>query len=297
MSGHGADRLGAVESLRAFQAQVVAALPYFAVALGLLLVTWVVAGIGRRLVRRVAATTRLKSSLVDLLGVLTYTSVWVLGVLAAAIVVTGLGVGQVVATLGLGSIALGFAFKDIIENFFAGILILWKFPFDVGDYVECETIEGRVEDIEIRMTLIRRTDGQLVVIPNAMMFKNPVRVLTAGMRRRTEVRCGIAYGEDVAAGRRVIAEAVERCETVDGSNPVQVFAYGFGASSIDFEIAWWTGSTPLDVRRSRDEVVEAVKRALDDAGIEIPYPYRTLTFSRNEPAITEAVRGRSENGR
>lgn len=297
MSGDGANRLGAVESLRAFQEQVVAALPYVAVALGLLLITWVVAGIGRRLVRRVAATTRLKSSLVDLLGVLSYTGVWVLGVLAAAIVVTGLGVGQVVATLGLGSIALGFAFKDIIENFFAGILILWRFPFDTGDYVECEAIEGRVEDIEIRMTLIRRTDGQLVVIPNAMMFKNPVRVLTAGTRRRTEVRCGIAYGEDVAAGRRVIAEAVERCETVDDSRPVQVFAHGFGASSIDFEIAWWTGATPLDVRRSRDEVVEAVKRALDDAGIEIPYPYRTLTFSRNEPAIAAAVRGRGENGR
>lgn len=54
----------------------------------------------------------------------------------------------------------------------------------------------------------------------------------------------------------------------------------FGSSSINFEVTWWTGSTPLDVRRSRDEVVAKVKHSLDEAGIEIPYPYRTLTFKQ-----------------
>ena len=66
----------------------------------------------------------------------------------------------------------------------------------------------------------------------------------------------------------------------------------FGSSSIDFEVSWWTGPTPLDQRRSRDEVVEKVKAALDNAGIEIPYPYRTLVFSKNEPDIIDAIAGR-----
>ena len=71
-----------------------------------------------------------------------------------------------------------------------------------------------------------------------------------------------------------------------------MLATAFGASSIDFDVIWWADSRPLQARRSRDQVVEAIKKALDDAGIEIPYPYRTLTFSKNEPDIIEAVAGR-----
>ena len=77
---------------------------------------------------------------------------------------------------------------------------------------------------------------------------------------------------------RVIREAVESCESVDEGRDVEVFPQAFGASSIDIEVAWWTDPTPLGIRRSRGEVVTAVKRALDEAGIEIPFPYRTLTF-------------------
>jgi small-conductance mechanosensitive channel len=100
--------------------------------------------------------------------------------------------------------------------------------------------------------------------------------------------CGIAYGEDVDRAREVIARALADLPSVDQEPPIQIFAQGFGSSSIDFEVTWWTGSKPLDIRRSRDEVVAAVKRALDEAGIEIPFPYRTLTFK--EPlTVTQAT--------
>ncbi|MEZ5477497.1 MAG: mechanosensitive ion channel family protein [Thiolinea sp.] len=96
--------------------------------------------------------------------------------------------------------------------------------------------------------------------------------------------CGIAYGEDVDTSRDVIKRAVENCDSVNtGVHGVQVFAQEFADSSINFEVTWWTGSKPVDIRRSRDEVIAAVKRALDDAGIEIPFPYRTLTFSEPLP--------------
>ena len=83
----------------------------------------------------------------------------------------------------------------------------------------------------------------------------------------------------VAAAREVIAKAVRSVDSVrDDVRDVQIFAQEFADSSINFEITWWTGSRPLDIRSSRDKVVAAVKRALDDAGIEIPFPYRTMTF-------------------
>ena len=122
-----------------------------------------------------------------------------------------------------------------------------------------------------------------MLVPNAILFKNSTYVVTDRDERRTTIMCGVAYGEDVDEARDVIKQAVEDVEDVLSDKPVEIFAQSFGDSSIDFEVTWWTGSKPLDVRQSRDKVVAAVKRALDDAGIEIPFPYRTLTFSEPLP--------------
>ncbi|MEM6325132.1 MAG: mechanosensitive ion channel family protein, partial [Pseudomonadota bacterium] len=167
-------------------------------------------------------------------------------------------------------------------------LVLLREPFRIGDHIECDGVEGKVETITIRDSHIRQTDGQLVVVPNAQLFQNPVTVRTDQDIRRTSIICGIAYGEDVDAARDVIAEAVRKVDLVrDDVRDIQVFAHAFGASSIDFEITWWTGSQPLDIRSSRDRVVAAVKAALDQAGIEIPFPYRTLTV--NGPIPVQSV--------
>jgi len=148
-----------------------------------------------------------------------------------------------------------------------------------------EELEGQIEEITIRDTRIRRTDGQLVVTPNHELFQNPVVVRTDRDVRRTTIICGVAYGEDVDAAREVIYEAVRRLDSVrDDVRDVQVFAHAFGASSIDFEVTWWTGSKPVDIRASRDQVIASVKRSLDEAGIEIPFPYRTLTFKGPMPS-------------
>ena len=154
----------------------------------------------------------------------------------------------------------------------------------IGDYIECEGIEGKVEDILVRETHIRLTDDQLVIVPNSMLLKNPLRILTDRSQRRTTIICGVGYGEDVDAARDVIKDAAKDCPGVlTDSKPIQIFAQEFADSSINFEVTWWTGSSPLDVRKSRDAVVAAVKKALDEAGIEIPFPYRTLTFNDGVP--------------
>ena len=106
--------------------------------------------------------------------------------------------------------------------------------------------------------------------------------------------CGVAYGEDVDAAREVIANAVRGVDAVrDDVRDVEIFAQEFADSAINFEVTWWTGSRPIDIRSSRDKVVAAVKRALDDAGIEIPFPYRTLTF--NEPLPIDDRRDSTED--
>ena len=271
---------------------LIALLPQIGLALVILVITWAVSKLASSLVHRLLPQNRMRASLVELMSNLLSIAIWLGGIVIAAIVIfPTIAPGDMIAALGIGSLAIGFAFKDVFENFMAGILILYRRPMRIGDYIECDGVEGKVEKISIRDTHVRRTDGQLVVMPNGMLFRNPVEIRTDRDIRRVTITAGVAYDEDVDASRDVITDAVESCDTVRGDQPVQIFAQAFGASSIDFEVTWWTGSTPLDVRRSRDEVVAAVKRALDEAGIEIPFPYRTLTFKEPLPLARAGTAG------
>lgn len=260
-------------------------LPHVALACVVLILTWLLNKFVRMIVRRLLGRTRLRQSLKELFALLSSIVVWITGIMIASIIVfPGLTPSSMLAGLGLGSVAIGFAFKDVFENFLAGIIILFRREMRIGDHIECEGIEGEVTHIAIRESHIRQTDGQLVIVPNSILFKNPVTVRTEKDIRRVTVICGVAYDVDLDEARTVISNAVSACETVHSNgNPVQIFAQEFASSSINFEVTWWTGSTPVEVRTSRDEVVSKVKRALDDAGIEIPFPYRTLTFKEPLP--------------
>jgi small-conductance mechanosensitive channel len=271
--------------LDGYLANFAAAGPKIVVALAVLLLTWAISRLIGALEGRIARRMHLRQNLTDVLLMLTRVLIWTAGILIALTVLfPSITPGKALTTLGLGSVAIGFAFKDTFENFLAGILILLREPFAIGDYVECESVEGRIEAITIRDSRIRRTDGQLVVMPNHELFQNPVTVRTDKDLRRTTIICGVARSEDVDGARDVIRKAVEALETVESDiKDVQVFAQGFGDASIDFEVTWWTGSSPLEIRQSRDQVVAAVKAALDAAGVEIPYPYRVLTFGGPVP--------------
>ncbi len=262
-------------------------MPLLVIALVVILITWIVALVVSRLLAHSLKRSNLRPSLVELFGTLTKSLVWTVGVLmAVAVVFPSLTPAKLLTALGLGSVAVGFAFKDIFENFFAGVLIMLRRPMRLGDYVECDGQTGRIENISLRETYIRQTDDQLVILPNRFLFQNPVRILTDHAVRRHDLVVGVAYDEDIGEAREVILGALEGLELVEQGRPVTVLASEFNSSSVDFVVHWWSGSTPADFFKSRDQVVEAIKSALDNAGIEIPFPYRTLTFK--EPLTVEA---------
>ncbi len=260
-------------------------LPQLILAVLFIIFIWFIVRVVNWTVPRTLRRARMRRALINVIMMLLTVSIWLFGVLIAiTIAFPTITPGKALTALGVGGVAIGFAFKDVFENFLAGVLLLIREPFSIDDYIDCEDIEGQVEEITIRDTHIRQTDGQLVVAPNAMFFKNPVTIRTARDVRRTTIICGVAYGEDVDAAREVIANAVRGVDEVrDDVRDVEVFAQEFADSAINFEVTWWTGSRPVDIRSSRDKVVAAVKRALDDAGIEIPFPYRTLTFKEALP--------------
>ena len=265
-------------------------LPQLILSVLFLAFVWFVIRLIRWIVPKTLRKAKMRRALVDVVMMLLTVGLWLFGgLIALTIAFPTITPGKALTALGVGGVAIGFAFKDVFENFLAGVLLLIREPFSIDDYIDCEDIEGQVEEITIRDTHVRQTDGQLVVAPNAMFFKNPVTIRTARDVRRTTVICGVAYDEDVDRARDVIANAVRSVDAVrDDVRDVEIFAQEFGDSSINFEVTWWTGSRPIDIRSSRDKVVAAVKRALDDEGIEIPFPYRTLTFKEALPLTREA---------
>ncbi|MEP7350952.1 MAG: mechanosensitive ion channel family protein [Sphingorhabdus sp.] len=254
-------------------------LPQLGIALFVIFVTWAAARVARRVVKRVLARGDFRDTLINLFETLIGVLIWTIGVMiASSIVFPGITPANLLAVLGLGSVAVGFAFKDIFENFLAGTLIMLRKKVNIGDVIECEAVEGRVEQITLRDTYLRHLSNELVLVPNAYLFKNPLKILTDAPLRRHEVTVGVAYDVDLDNAAAVIASALTGTELVNADRPVEVFAKEFGDNSINFLVRWWAGSTPVQAHASRDQVVRAIKHALDDAGMEIPFPQRTLSF-------------------
>lgn len=258
---------------------IIAFFPLLIVAVVIILFTALASKAMTRIWRRALARSRLRRPLQALFVRFIRFGIWLVGLLVAAIIVfPNLTPTRVLGGLGVASIAFGLIFKEFLENFFAGILILWRFPLDVGDFIECQEIVGRVEEISVRMTLIRQVSDELVLVPNKFLTENPVQVLTNLPKRRVLTILNIGYGGALEDAVKVIHDTTARCATVDTSQRIEVFPFSLSPNSIDVELAWWTDPTPFEVRRSLGEVTTAVKRALDEAGIEMPTPYRTVVF-------------------
>ncbi len=277
-------------SAYAMAAGLIAALPRLGVALLLLGLTWLAVVLTNRLLRRGLARTQMRRALIDLVVEVIDVAIWVLALfVAAAVAFPAVTPASIMTGLGLGTVAIGFAFRDIFENFLAGILILYREPFRLGDCIECNDVEGFVELVTARDTHVRQTDGQRVVLPNAMLLKNEVTVRTDRDIRRTMTFCTVALDADVEAARDVIHRALQGLGTLSDRGEVQIFAHAFAENGIQFEVTWWCGARPVDVRRSRDEVIAAVKRALEEAGLRLALPQRRLTIEGR--AAEQLLRG------
>ena len=203
------------------------------------------------------------------------------GILVASVIaIPGFTVGQLFSILGVGSVAIGFAFRDILQNFLAGILLLLlNQPFRIGDQIVADKLEGTVEDIQTRATFIRTYDGRRVVVPNTDLFTGLVTVNTAFETRRLEHVVGISYDDDIEKAIGVLEEVMRHAPSVLSTPEPDAFVVDFNASSIDIQMFWWISSPyQKDVIFSRGEVLRNAKRALDAAGITIPFPIRTLDF-------------------
>ena len=265
-------------------------LPYFMVAVVVLLVFWLLSLIFKSVVSKLLSKSHTHRNLVRVFQRIGGALIFFIGLMVAMVIaIPGFTPAKLVGALGIGSVAIGFAFKDIFQNLLSGILLLLSEPFRIGDQIVSGEFEGTVEDIKVRATTIRTYDGRQVVIPNSQLYTSALTVNTAYKRRRLELTVGIGYEDDIRKAKEVILQALEKAETVSKLAEPSVVATEFGASSIDLKVRWFINDgTQANKVASIHEVIVEIKDQLDAAGVNIPFPIRTLDFS--DESVSELVK-------
>jgi small-conductance mechanosensitive channel len=182
--------------------------------------------------------------------------------IAVAAAFPGFTPANLISALGIGGIAIGFAFKDIFENFLAGILILITRPFRIGDQIIYDRYEGTVEDIWTRATWLRTYDGRRILIPNSELFKNTVTVNTAFATRRLEYDFKLRAGVDVEQAKSAILRVLHESDDVLADPAPDALLVRFDKAETILRARWWSPSHASEVVHARDRVLTAARSAL-----------------------------------
>ena len=286
----------ATEKITSMVQGAIALLPNFVIGLVIIILFWFIGGLVRRIVRK--QTKNKDTRNVGLVvGRLARGVLIILGFLiAATIIFPSFNPADALATLGIGGVAIGFAFKDILQNFLAGILILLTEPFQLEDQIVYKDYEGTVEHIQTRATTIRTYDGRRVVIPNAELFTNAVTVNTAYDRRRLQYDIGIGYGDDIAKAKEIILGVLGRRDDVLKDPNPEALVVDLAGSTINIRARWWIDPPRrADAVASMDWVLENICNELVAAGIDLPFPTQQILF-HDQTEETDGNRAKQREG-
>ncbi len=254
---------------------LLAFVPRLVSALLILLAFWIIYRSGTALLRRLLS----RSSRITLEVEQLFIKVFKVTVIAFAAIMAldqlGINVTTLIAGLGIAGLALGFAARETIENFIAGVTIIFDEPFRVGDYVELGDLFGRVEELGLRSTRLRTLDNELVTVPNALLITRELVNHTRTSALRVRIPFGIAYKEDPEEARKVVLALTEGDDRLHPDHPPQVVATQLGPSSVDMELHLFLRDPHVEVP-IRAEYTEKIFMALRKADIEIPFPHRQL---------------------
>ena len=251
----------------------------------------------KSLVRRLTRRHRQARSLGLVLGRLSQGIIILVGLFVAlSIVIPSFKAGDLVQLLGISGVAIGFAFRDILQNFLAGILILLTEPFHIDDQIVFKDFEGTVENIQTRATTIRTYDGRRIVIPNSELFTNSLTVNTAFDNRRLQYDIGIGYGDDIDRAKQVILEAIASVDCVLREPSPDVLVVALAESTVNIRARWWV-SPPRrgDALETQDKVLTAIKKKLTASGIDLPFPTQQILF-HDQTEETDGDRSRQREG-
>ena len=269
-----------IDKLTGWVQSAIVSLPNLVIAVLVFMLFYFGARIARNLIQRALDSVSHNRQVNGLIATSSYVALLIVGVMTALGILNLSGVvTSLLAGVGIIGLALGFAFQDLAANFMAGILIAIRQPFDIDDVVETNDFTGTIEKVSLRSTSLRTFQGQIVLVPNKDIFGNPIVNYSVTRKRRIDLSCGVAYGDDLERARDLAIEAVKTIDYLDTSKEVQLFYTEFGDSSINFDVRFWIDfKKQVDFLRAQSDAIIKIKRSFDANGITIPFPIRTLDF-------------------
>ena len=197
-------------------------------------------------------------------------------------------VGAVLGTVGVLGLAIGFAFKDIIENYLAGLLLSIRRPFDLNDQVRIDAHEGRVLRLTSSELIMMTLDGNHVRIPNATVFKSFVYNYSTNPRRRFDFGVGVGVDMDLVDVQQVGCGALRRVEGVMAEPAPFMIVEELGDYNVLVRFFGWVDQRQADFAKVRGAAIRRVKLSLDDADLDMPEPVQTIRLQQIGTHPTEA---------
>lgn len=188
----------------------------------------------------------------------------------------------ILAGAGVAGLAVGLALQGALANTYSGIVLSYVKYVKFGDWIETNGYEGEVVNIDLRSVALKQPDNNMVYIPNKLVVENPIKNYSTTSQSRVILECGVSYASDLEKVRDLVIETIVGCfEEVENGEDIIFLYTEFASSSINFQTRFWIQSTSaLEVARARTEAMIAIKKAFDREGITIPFPIRTLEFSK-----------------
>lgn len=253
-------------------------IPNLIIAIIVFVITYYLSGIIKRYAEKLLKKRVKEPSLRSLIATMSAVAVVLLGIfLGLAVLNLDTVLKSMLAGAGVAGLAIGLALQSSLSNTFSGIYLSVNDVLHVGDWIETNGYQGTVHEVNLRNTLIKEPDNNLVMIPNRLVVENPFKNYGLTEQVRVIVNCGIAYESDLQFVENVTKEAIEKNFPTDEDKPIEFYYREFGDSSINFQVRFYVAAkAKLSILESQSKAIKVIKAAFDDEGINIPFPIRTV---------------------
>ena len=285
------DQLVQKLDVNAMLTKLVAYVPNLIAAVILACVFWVILKLTKRILSAAMRTANVPEEASDFI---VRFSGYVIIITAMLTIASQLGIKitSLLAGLGVVGLAISFAAQDTVANVISGITLLIDRPFKKGDWICVGDLHASVTEVKLRTTVLTSFDNETIVVPNKALAQERIRNFTLTPRIRVKVPIGIAYKENIQAAREVILVTIKDDKRILATPAPTVIVAGLGDSSINLQLRFWT-QDPLMQYSLQWEYTERCKRALDDAGIEIPFPHSQI-FIEHSSGLMELTKSLSK---
>lgn len=276
----------ALSEIEALARKIAGALPLLVLAVLILPLAWWLSSAIAALMRRVLAPRVEQDFLRNVMARAIAVPVLLLGVYLMLQVagLTGLAV-SLLGGAGVLGIVLGFAFRDIAENFLASLILSIRRPFRQGDVIGVAGHEGVVQTMNTRSTILLTIEGNHVQIPNATVFKNTIVNYTAAPARRVTAEVGIGYDDSIGEAQQLISDVLRGHDAILDDPPPMVLVDALGASTVNLKAHFWINGRTLSPHRVRSSALRLIKRTLLEHGVSMPDEAREIIFPQGVPFV------------